>query len=535
MEPDYLAIAMESLGGLGLFLLGMLIMTDGLRAMAGNAMRSGLMRFTRSPYSGALTGALTTALLQSSSATTVATVGFVGAGLLTFPHALGIIFGANLGTTITGWMIATLGFKLKLGTVMLPVIFFGAAMRLFFRGKVADFGFALAGFGLIFVGIATMQSGMAALPSVFTPDDLPSGSLIASLQLVGMGMLATIITQSSSAGVAATMTALVAGVINFEQAAGLVIGMDVGTTVTAVLATIGGGIETRRTGLSHFIYNMLTGSGALLLIAPFILLLNSFNPDILQHHTEFALVLFHSGFNALGVVAVLPFTAAFARMVEWLIPTPKTDGNLPDETLLSHADVALPAAHSALVGFSKDLLAQVDLMVSGKQAGNADLSEMRHRLNRTQGFMDLIVPEQRFPQQQQRLVGMLHALDHLERLHERCEEDFQQAEVASSSPYAREARELMLRYIEEIQNALAQSDWHRAKLQSRELYEWLKDRKHELRQDVIVQGAQGELPLHDVSEVIEAHRWMRRVSRHIAQSLNYISHEVLAAGGESPR
>ena len=136
-------------------------MTDGLRALAGSAIRGALMRFTRSPLSGAVTGAVSTAILQSSSATTVAAVGFVGAGLITFSASLGIIFGANIGTTMTGWLVALLGFKLNLGTVILPVILVGTILRLFGNGRAANIGYALAGFGLIFVGITLMQQGMS--------------------------------------------------------------------------------------------------------------------------------------------------------------------------------------------------------------------------------------------------------------------------------------------------------------------------------------------------------------------------------------
>jgi phosphate:Na+ symporter len=131
----------------------MAVMTEGLGALAGDAVRAALMRFTRSPVSGAVTGVATTALLQSSSATTVAAVGFVGAGLIGFPDALGIIFGANIGTTVTGWLVALLGFKPQLGALASPLVFVGAVLRLFGRGRMASIGYALAGFGLIFVGI----------------------------------------------------------------------------------------------------------------------------------------------------------------------------------------------------------------------------------------------------------------------------------------------------------------------------------------------------------------------------------------------
>ncbi|MGB3729069.1 MAG: Na/Pi symporter, partial [Thermodesulfobacteriota bacterium] len=140
-------------GGIGLFLLGMIVMTEGLRALAGSAMRSVLMRFTKSPATGALTGASSTAILQSSSLTTVAAVGFVGAGLITFPDALGIIFGANIGTTFKGWIIALLGFKYSLENVFLPLVFLGAILKLFTKGRLSTIGYSIAGFGLIFVGI----------------------------------------------------------------------------------------------------------------------------------------------------------------------------------------------------------------------------------------------------------------------------------------------------------------------------------------------------------------------------------------------
>jgi phosphate:Na+ symporter len=141
----------------------MIVMTDGLRTLAGNAMRTALMRFTHSPLSARITGAATTAILQSSSATTVATVGFVSAGMISFSAALGIILGANVGTTVTGWLVAILGFKLKLSAVMLPLILIGTSLKLFAKERFANLGLAIAGFGLIFVGITTMQEAMGGL------------------------------------------------------------------------------------------------------------------------------------------------------------------------------------------------------------------------------------------------------------------------------------------------------------------------------------------------------------------------------------
>jgi len=159
---------LTAIGGLGIFLLGMLVLTDGLKKLVGGRLQTFLARRTNSPLSGALSGAATTAVLQSSSATTVAAVGFVGAGLLSFNQALGIIFGANIGTTVTGWLVALIGFKLQIGLLLLPAVLLGVLLRLFARGWWRHAGFALAGFGLLFVGIDFLQQGMKALEGVIT-------------------------------------------------------------------------------------------------------------------------------------------------------------------------------------------------------------------------------------------------------------------------------------------------------------------------------------------------------------------------------
>jgi phosphate:Na+ symporter len=302
-------------GGIGLFLLGMAALSEGLRALAGEGLRGVLARFTSSPTRGALAGAVATAAIQSSSATTLMTVGFVGAGLMSFPQAVGVILGANVGATITGWMVALVGFKLDLGLAGLPLLFLAMLGRRFGRGRVRDAAWALAGFCLIFIGIDALKDGMAAFGDVVTPDRLPSGGWLARLQLVGLGVLLTVITQSSSAGVATALAALGAGAIDFPQAAATVIGMDVGTTFTALMASVGGSAAMRRTALAHMLYNVLTGTAAFLLLGPLSALASAATPD-----AQVALVAFHTSFNALGVLCVLPVAHRFARLVERLAP-----------------------------------------------------------------------------------------------------------------------------------------------------------------------------------------------------------------------
>ncbi len=294
-------------------------MTSGLRSAVGVSLKKLLLRLTKNPYSGAFSGAIMTALLQSSSVTIVTVVGFVGAGIIGFSEALGIVFGANLGTTITGWIVVLFGFKLQFEIFILPFILIGVILKLFFKGNVANIGYTMAGFGLIFAGIATMQNEVSGLDSIITFDNISSNSWLNTLQLLFIGIIFTMITQSSSAGVASTLTILYAGIIDFEQAAILIIGMDVGTTFTAVIATIGGNIHVRRTGFAHVIFNIMTAVGAVFLIVPFVKLFDLIDATFIANNSEIALVIFHSTFNLIGVILILPLTKYFAKLMKSII------------------------------------------------------------------------------------------------------------------------------------------------------------------------------------------------------------------------
>ncbi|MEQ9617203.1 MAG: Na/Pi symporter, partial [Phycisphaerales bacterium] len=246
---------LETMGGLGLFLLGMMLLTDGLKQLAGQAMKKLLARFVRGPFSGLTTGALFTALIQSSSATTLTTIGFVSAGLITFQQAVGVVFGANIGTTSTGWIVSLLGLKISLGAVSPPLILLGVLLRLFSRDRFAALGGALAGFALIFFGIGVMQTGMEDLAARIDPASIPGDGLTGRFLLVLIGVVMTVVMQSSSAAVAATLIAVDSGAIGFEQAAALVVGQNIGTTVTAAIASIGASTPAKRTALAHIAFN----------------------------------------------------------------------------------------------------------------------------------------------------------------------------------------------------------------------------------------------------------------------------------------
>jgi phosphate:Na+ symporter len=526
---------MELVGGLGLFLLGMVVMTDGLRALAGDAIRRWLIRFTRNAYSGALSGAACTALLQSSSATTVAAVGFVAAELMSFPAALGIIFGANLGTTITGWMVALFGFKLKIGLLALPLVFIGAVMRLFGRGRLADIGMTIAGFALIFVGITTMQTAMLDVSDLLTFDRFSGDSIGNRLALVAIGAGFTIITQSSSAGVAATLTALNAGIVDFPQAAALVIGMDVGSTVTAMVAAIGVGVNARRTGLSHVMYNIMTGTAAFLLVPLYIHAWAAIAPGGLEANAEFALVGFHSLFNVLGVVAVLPFTRPFARMMERLVPgeAPSYTQSL-DPASLQRSDLALDAVHASVRTILIPLLALLQNILAHRTDGGVSPAGLRTAIDETHAYLDQIHLRNEVEPDWPRLVETIHVLDHMRRLHERCTHP---EELDTDSEHAQGLmmqRDVLSNCAAATAEHLRASEWTDAAACTRAAAAQIHDQKVPFRETVIRAIGAGELDVRLGTELLEATRWYRRTSKHLERITVHLSASVAQTRTTAP-
>jgi phosphate:Na+ symporter len=370
-------------------------------------------------------GALTTAVVQSSSATTVATVGFVGAGLLTFPQALGIVLGANVGTTVTGWLVALLGFKLELGTAALPIVFVGVLIRLFAGGRASSAGFAVAGFGLIFVGISLLQQGMGGFVGIITPESFPGDTWTGRLLLVAFGIAFTLVTQSSSAGVAMALAAVNASAMTVQQAAAAVIGMDIGTTVTAVLATVGGSVHARRTGYAHAMYNLFAGTAAFLILVPFMRAFEHFAPRLLASEPELVLVGFHTFFNLLGVSIALPFATKFGGLLIRLVPLKLVPfAHSLDRSLLDAPAAALDALGTTLSDLTAttfEMILQL-LSVTGTRGVEARVSQVRQALSETRDYVECIRSSPDEGWTSRRHLSAMHVIDHLDRLADRCAE-----------------------------------------------------------------------------------------------------------------
>jgi phosphate:Na+ symporter len=343
------------LGGLGLFLLGMWMMTEGLKLAAGPALRSILQSWTNSRVRGLLAGILVTAAVQSSSAVTVATVGFVNAGLLDLGRAVWVVFGTNVGTTMTGWLVALVGIKVDVGFLALPMIGIGMVLRLIAGSRVrrAGLGQATAGFGVFFLGVTVLQGAFADLVPRVAQVEWKDSGWLAILGFVALGFALTVLTQSSSAAMALTLTASAGGEVPLQLAAAAVVGTNIGTTSTAFFAAIRATPPAKRVATAHIAFNLVTGIAALALF-PFLLGASKSMAGVvgLGGDMPTTLALFHTLFNGLGVLLILPISARLVAFLSTLYASHEEAIGRPrhlDATLLQVPALALSGLFAELV------------------------------------------------------------------------------------------------------------------------------------------------------------------------------------------
>ena len=419
------------LGGVGLFLLGMTVMTDGLKALAGSALRTALGKAAATPLSGAFWGAVVTLLVQSSSATTMTTIGLVSAGLLTFPQGLGLVFGANVGTTGTGWLVALIGVRVSLSSFALPLIFIGALIKLLGRGRVSGAGAALAGFALVLFGLTTLQQGMGGLAERLHPSDLPAvlgapgvgwlPGTFGLLTLVAVGLAMTAVMQSSTAAIAVTLSAYYAGAIGVDQGCALIIGQNIGTATSSAMAAIGATITAKRLALAYILFKIIA---ALIALALFPLTI----PLILRAASAVdgttILAAYHTAYSVVGVLVLLPAIDRFTRFVERLLPdrgSPLTRGL--DPAALATPVVAVEAVRRTVANAITIVSGSVGAALTaesgtgpaaGRSAGS--VTEAADALRKAQEFISEVSSPPSTKDEQRRLTSTLHALDHASRL-----------------------------------------------------------------------------------------------------------------------
>jgi len=327
--------------------------TDGLKYAAGSSLRNILERSTRTPFLGICTGAFLTSLVQSSSAVTVATIGFVNAGLVDLGHAVSLVYGSNIGTTMTGWLVSMVGFKINIKVLALPAIGLGMFLRISrSEGRYGALGDVLTGFGIFFLGIDVLKNAFSSMGDTFQLAGLAGEGVLAILLFVGLGFLLTFLMQSSSAAIAIVFTAVAGGVIPLSDAAAVVIGTNVGTTSTAALSVIGATPNAKRLAGIHVLFNIITGLGALLAL-PFLLFgLQNLQKALGMGDSPITLLaLFHTTFNLCGVLLLYPFSKRLVSFLKKRFRTAEEDESQPkflDRNVLSTPVLALHALEMEL-------------------------------------------------------------------------------------------------------------------------------------------------------------------------------------------
>ncbi|MBN4062394.1 Na/Pi cotransporter family protein, partial [Bacteroidales bacterium AH-315-I05] len=320
------------IGALGFFIYGMKVMSEGIQKVAGQKMRQILAAMTSNRFFGVFTGFLITCLLQSSSATTVMTVSFVNAGLLSLTQSIGVIMGANIGTTITGWLISIFGFKVKIAAIALPIIAVAVPMMFSSRSSFKSWAEFLIGFALLFLGLNELKNSVPDLKN--NPEVLAflSGyadmGMLSLLMFVGIGTLLTVIVQSSSAAMALTLVMCNEGWVPFDIAAGMILGENIGTTITANLAALVANVHAKRAARAHLIFNIF---GVVWMLFSFRWFINGIDSYMTSTHgispmedaeaVPIALSLFHTTFNILNVLLLVWFVKPIEKAVIKMVPS----------------------------------------------------------------------------------------------------------------------------------------------------------------------------------------------------------------------
>ncbi|GHV77032.1 phosphate:sodium symporter [Spirochaetia bacterium] len=317
-----ISMLFKIIGGLCLFLYGMKVMSDGIQQSAGTRMRHVLGFMTGNRLAAVTTGFAITAVIQSSSAATVMVVSFVNAGLLTLTQAIGVIMGANIGTTVTAWVVSLVGFSLKISSLALPAVGIGFVMSMI-KWKRQDLGGVLLGFGLLFLGLDFLTKSMPDLSAhpllLERIAQVSRMGFLTTLLGAGIGLVMTLVIHSSSAATAIMLTMAHGGLITYDIAAAMILGANIGTTIDAALASIGTKPAARQAALVHVLFNVIGTAWALCLFRPLLALVALVTPGVPEGNITNHLAMFHTMFNVMNTLLFFPFVKPFAALVSFLI------------------------------------------------------------------------------------------------------------------------------------------------------------------------------------------------------------------------
>lgn len=521
-------ILMTVLGGIGLFLFGMSLMTDGLKSLAGESLKQLLSRFTGGKFSAILSGMVLTAVIQSSSATILMTIGFVSAGLITFTQSLGVIIGTSIGSTSTGWIVSLVGFQISMGSLALPIIGVGVFLRLFTHGKMSSLGSVMTGFGMLFLGISVLQDGMADFSDVFDFTSFNGDRFYHLLLLALIGTVMTVIMQSSSVAVAITLTALYSGAINFDQGAALVIGQNIGTTFKAIIAAIGASHAAKRTSVAHILFNLFTGFVALALFPLLTSAVFKMSDWLDVDDLTISLALFYTLFNVLGVLMILPFMKPFEKLIARLVPEKGNPLTIYlDPSVAEVGPVAIEASRRTLMAVHKTLLEAMQELFATKRETVPFFKKKQlaaEAIQETRAFLrDVqLSVESEDKQKYERHVSVLHALDHLERLIMALSETGYLRTISSSrslQAVTAQVQEMIENSLRSMEEGNGENNYlQKVEETSKEIAEIRRsDRKHLLKNAI-----SEELNVDRAIAKVHALLWLDRISHHLWRILTHL-------------
>jgi len=353
INPNFKTIA----AGVAILLFGMIMLEDGFKAFTKGPLQKILKKATNKLYKSIPIGAFVTALIQSSSLVSIITISFLSAGLIDLFSALGIVFGANIGTTATAWLVAGFGLKVKISSLAMPMLIFGIIFSFQKKNSLKGIGNVLAGLGFFFLGIHFMKEGFEVFKGYIDLTEYAVSGFLGVVIYCALGVVITTILQSSSATLALILTALAAGQIEYENALALAIGANIGTTITAILGSLSSNVAGKRLAAAHFIFNTITGIVALFFIYPLAGLVDflSDKVGIVEGDYVLKLALFHTIFNVVGVLLMLPFLKLLVRGLV-LIFKEKEGGDIDEPKFLNDSVLKFPTSTiSALLKESKYL------------------------------------------------------------------------------------------------------------------------------------------------------------------------------------
>ncbi|MBR1935043.1 MAG: Na/Pi cotransporter family protein [Muribaculaceae bacterium] len=408
------------LGAVGLFLYGMKVMSEGLQKAAGDRLRSILSAMTRNRFMGVITGVIITALIQSSSASTVMVVSFVNAGLMSLEQSMAVILGANLGSTFTTWIVSIFGFKVKMVAFCLPILAVGVPMLFLKRSEWKSIGEFLIGFAFLFFGLDYINANV--------PQIDPTSPFFASLQaytqmgfwslliFFALGLVLTMIIQSSAATFAIVLVMGTQGWINFDMGCAIILGGNVGTTITPLLASMGGNAAAKKAAMGHLVYNLISAAWMLAIFFPFCKMIVWVTRDLvhageptalynavasgmkptaaLQASMSMGLTLYHTIYNILSLLLLIGFTKQLVKVVNWLIKTKKEEDGFSlkyiSGGLMNAAELNIAAAQREIAVYAERverMLGMVKQLVHTK-TGTEEFNQIYTRIGKYEDISD---------------------------------------------------------------------------------------------------------------------------------------------------